>query len=101
MTVTCTTCNAENPASAEFCEECGIELGKSDAGWDTSSALEAEPLAEAPTASDPLETAEPIEPVAGADGQDDGEPPIWMMSTRGPKPVFRWNRPPPTFLLPR
>ena len=72
MTVTCTTCNAENPASAEFCEECGIELGKSDAGWDTSSALEAEPLAEAPTASDPLETAEPIEPVAGADGQDDG-----------------------------
>ena len=40
MTVTYTTCNAENPASAEFCEECGLELGESDAGLDTSPALQ-------------------------------------------------------------
>ena len=72
MTVTCTTCNAENPVSAEFCEECGIELGEADAGLDTSPALEAEPLIESPVAPEPLETAVPIEPVAAASGQDDG-----------------------------
>ena len=72
MTVTCTTCNAENPDSAEFCEECGIELGELDAGLDTSPALDAEPLAESPAALDPVETAVPIESVAVTDGQDDG-----------------------------
>ena len=71
MTVTCTTCNAENPDSAEFCEECGIELGES-VGLDTSPALDAEPLVESPGASDPLEPPVPIEPVAVVDGQDDG-----------------------------
>ena len=72
MTVTCTTCNAKNPVSAEFCEECGIELGEADAGLDTSPALEAEPLTESPVAPEPLETAAPIEPVSAASGQDDG-----------------------------
>lgn len=26
MNITCTTCNASNPAGADFCEECGVEL---------------------------------------------------------------------------
>lgn len=71
MTITCTTCNAENPESAEFCEECGIELGDSAAGLDTSPALEAEPLNEPPGEPDALEEAV-LEPVAVADDQDGG-----------------------------
>ncbi|MYD90911.1 MAG: FHA domain-containing protein [Caldilineaceae bacterium SB0662_bin_9] len=67
MPLTCTTCNAENPDSAVFCEECGIELGDSDAGLDTASTLEAEPLAE----PDALEETV-LEPVAAADDQDGG-----------------------------
>ena len=67
MSLTCTTCNAENPDSAVFCEECGIELGDSDAGLDTASALEAEPLAE----PDALEETV-LEPVTATDDQDGG-----------------------------
>lgn len=67
MPLTCTTCNAENPDAAVFCEECGIELGDSDAGSDTASALEAEPLAE----PDSLEETV-LEPVAVANDQDGG-----------------------------
>lgn len=71
MPIICTTCNAENPDSAEFCEECGIELGELYAGLDTSSTLEAEPLDEPPGEPDSLEEAV-LEPVAVADDQSDG-----------------------------
>ncbi len=71
MPITCTTCNAVNPDSAKFCEECGIELGELYAGLDTSPPLEAEPLDEPPGEPDALEEAV-LEPVAVADDQDDG-----------------------------
>ena len=40
MNITCTTCNASNPAVAAFCEECGVEL--------TAEATAAAPAPEAP-----------------------------------------------------
>ena len=72
MTVTCTTCNAENPESAEFCEDCGIELGQSDSGLDPLPALAAEPLAEPPVAPAFPETAAPVGSATVVDDQDDG-----------------------------
>ncbi len=51
MAVVCTTCNAENPAGAVFCEECGIELP-----------------AEAPVSAD---VREPLVEEAAAESRDD------------------------------
>ena len=79
MTVTCTICNADNPDSAEFCEECGIELGDYlGAEVATASAQEAAPPATPPavppvtppTAPPPVEPAVPMEPEPVADAGD-------------------------------
>ena len=75
MTITCTICNAVNPDSAEFCEECGIELRDYlGAGVETAPAQEAEPLAAPPAEPPPVEQAAPIapEPVMAADDQVGG-----------------------------
>ena len=72
MPITCTTCNAENPDSAVFCEECGIELGDSDTALEGSSITEADLLSEPPEEPDPLEDVVPSEPIATADDKDGG-----------------------------
>ena len=72
MPLTCTTCNAENPDSAVFCEECGIELGDLDTALEASSVVETDPLSESPNEPDLLEEVVSSEPIAAADDQDDG-----------------------------
>ena len=63
MNITCTTCNASNPAAAAFCEECGVEL--------TAEATAAAPAPEAPPqpqpASDFLDDEPLDEPLAEPD----------------------------------
>lgn len=74
MTIACTICNADNPDSAEFCEECGIELDDSGAEVATAPVQETAPSAMPPAAPSPVASAVPTEPkpVAAADDQDDG-----------------------------
>ena len=72
MPLTCTTCNAENPDSAVFCEECGIELGDSDTALEGSSVAEVDLLSETPEEPDPLEEVVPSERIATADDKDGG-----------------------------
>ena len=58
MNITCTTCNASNPAGAAFCEECGVEL-----------------TAEATAAASAPEAPPPPPPAAGfLDEEPLGEP---------------------------
>ena len=73
MPITCTTCNAENPDSAVFCEECGIELG--DFGYRAGRILcrrSRSPIRATLEEPDPLEEVVPSEPIAAADDQDGG-----------------------------
>jgi hypothetical protein len=74
MTVTCTICNADNPDTSEFCEECGIELGDSGAGVAIAPAQETAPPVMPPAAPSPVEPAVPMEPepVVTADDQIGG-----------------------------
>ena len=63
MNITCTTCNASNPAVAAFCEECGVEL--------TAEATAAAPAPETPPPPQPASgflDEEPLdEPLAEPD----------------------------------
>ncbi len=60
MAIVCTTCNAENPEGADFCEECGIELNAASVS-STSFDSTQPPVSDVAQSESPADRQEPFQ----------------------------------------